>query len=251
MQYTALIVDDESRARKVLTLLIEEYCPHVDILGEANNLQEAIKKINSLKPNIVFLDIEMPGMSGLQLYEFYDEIDFSVIFTTAYSDFAIQAIKLSAIDYLLKPIQGEELQLAVNKVVQTRPQMEQIEALKDNINPENTIKKIGLPSSNGLNFIATDQIIYLQADGSYTNFFLLDGSKMVVSKKIKAFDFLQQDESFFRTHRSFIVNLNHIKRVSKTNGGTIVMNNSHELSIAKDKKDQLLQTLNTIGFRTF
>ncbi|MCU0421475.1 MAG: LytTR family DNA-binding domain-containing protein [Bacteroidia bacterium] len=238
--YTAVIIDDEAKARRIMEALIMECCPEVKVLTVAEDVLTGIKAINKYNPDIVFLDIEMPGYTGFQLLDFFDEINFEVIFTTAYSEYALQAFQVSAVDYLLKPIQIEQLRTAVDKVSKLRgvhSQHERISALKVNLE-EQHLKKIALPTSSGLLFIQVDNILYLEADGSYTHIYMKDGTKHLISKRIKEFEnMLIRDIRFFRTHRSFLINTTCIKAYIKQDGGHIVMENDAIVHLSRERKD--------------
>lgn len=248
--FKAIIIDDEPRARKVLSTLLAENCPEVEILGTAGDVPEGVKSINKLQPDVVFLDIEMPGYSGFELLDFFQEVTFQIIFTTAYSEYALQAFEVSAIDYLLKPIQIDKLISAVEKAKQQisySQTAEKLEALKSNLSAEGQIKKIALPVANGLLFVETLDIIYLKAEGSYTQIHLVNGPKLLVSKKLKEFEQLLQNPSFFKSHRSFLINLDHVQQYVRQDGGYIVMKNQDVVSIAKDRRDSLLKAISRIG----
>lgn len=247
--FTAVIIDDEAKARRIMETLINDHCPQLNVVATAEDVLTGVKAIQKYKPNIVFLDIEMPGYTGFQLLDFFDELDFEVIFATAYSEYALQAFQVSAVDYLLKPIQIEQLQLAVEKAIKLsgNSQMkERVSALKENIE-EHALKKIALPMSHGLTFVPIKDILYLEADGSYTHIYLCNGEKLLVSKKIKEFEgTLHAQNHFFRTHRSYIINLLRIKQYIKQDGGHIVMENDGIVHIARERKDdfnQLIQSL--------
>lgn len=236
----AIIVEDEERSMLMLSSLLVEYCPEVTLVGSASTPEDAYALIKKSTPDIVFLDIEMPGYTGFQLLDFFDEVNFAVIFTTAYSEYALQAFQVSAVDYLLKPIQIDQLNSAIEKVSRlkgTTQNREKIHTLKENLE-DHHIKKIALSTSQGLIFVPVNQIIYLEADGSYTHIFLTDGSKLLISKKIKEFEnILTQDNHFFRTHRSFIVNLGFIKQYIKQDGGHLIMENGAIVHISRERKD--------------
>lgn len=238
-----LIVDDEPKARRIMCTLVEKYCPDLEVIGTTDDVPSAVKMINKHQPDLVFLDIEMPGYTGFQLLDFFENVNFQIIFVTAYSDYAIQAFQVSAIDYLLKPIEIKPLKLAVEKAVQQRQssdQTQRLEALKANLNPTGAIKKVALPVADGFIFVEPEDIIYLQADGSYTNIFLQDGQKLLVTKKIKEFVRILSHPCFFKTHRSYLINLNRIKQYVKHDGGYIVMNNGDRVTLARDRKDEFL-----------
>lgn len=244
--FTAVIIDDEAKARRIMEVLLTENCPNVKVVAAAEDVLSGIKAINNHKPDIVFLDIEMPGYTGFQLLDFFDEITFDVIFATAYSEYAVQAFKVSAVDYLLKPIQIDQLQLAVDKVIKLNGHTqtkEKLVTLKENIESR-VIKKIALPMAQGLVFIATSDIIYLEADGSYTNIFMADGTKFLISKKIKEFENnLNPSNGFFRIHRSYLINITRIKQYVKQDGGHIEMENGAIVHLSRERKDEFNQLI--------
>lgn len=241
----AIIIDDEQRARNVLQTLITENIESVQIVDMADDVPGGVKSINKYKPDIVFLDVEMPGYNGFQLLDFFEEINFHIIFTTAYSEYALQAFQVSAIDYLLKPIQIEQLQKAVEKVKQLSrsDNQEKYNTFKENIGDKG-IQKIALPVSNGLLFVQLENIELVEADGSYSHFVLKDGQKIMVSKRIKEFEnALLASKNFFRPHRSYIVNLNYIRQYVKSDGGYLLMQNDTQVSLSKDMKDEFLKVI--------
>lgn len=244
----ALIIDDEAKARRILLELLKEYCPQVEVVGEADDVPNAVKAIHKHQPNLVFLDIEMPGYTGFQLLDFFDNVSFEIIFTTAYREYAIQAFQVSAIDYLLKPIQIELLIKAIEKVesqLSSAPQInERIDALKSNLSQEH-ITRIALPVAEGLLFVEVEEIVYLNAEGAYTQIFLDGGKKVLVSKKIKSFEKVLDHPSFFRTHRSYLINLNRVKQYVKQDGGYIVMDNNDSVNLARERKEDFLKAYST------
>lgn len=236
----AIIIDDEERARRVLEKLLLDYCEGVEVVAMCENVPEAVLKINELNPDVVFCDIEMPDYSGLELLSFFKDVNFELIFATGYSDFAIQAFEMSAIDYLLKPIQIEKLEAAVGKLKQKLHQAtmhDRLKTLRKNIK-DKKINKIALPVADGLIFINVKNITLLEADGSYTHVWLKDGTNIVVCKKIKYFEVLLAESSqFFRVHRSSIVNINSIKKYSKAEN-YIFLENNKSVKVARDKKTE-------------
>jgi len=244
----ALIIDDEKKARNLLQVLIEENCPQITDIELAENLPSGIKLIHSFKPDVVFLDIEMPGYSGLQLLEFLtpDQINFEIIFTTAYSEYAIKAFELNAIDYLLKPLRDEQVENAVKKAISQIGKSrvsERLEELKNSFKATN-IRKIGLPVSNGVLFVEFDDIVLLEVDRMYTKVFTKNDGEILVSKPMKFFiDVLKDSNEFYRPHRSFLINLKHIKQYVNQDGGYIVMDNKKTVGISRDKKDEFFELL--------
>ena len=243
----AIIIEDETKARRVLEELLKEYCPEVSVLAAVDSVPEGVKAINKLQPDIVFLDIEMPEYNGFQLFEFINDINFEVIFTTAYQEYALQAFEVAAIGYLLKPIQIEKLVQAVEKVKEKLKEQssERIEILR-NTWKEEKVSKVALPISEGFLFVELNDIMYLSAEGSYTNIILRDNRKFIVSKNIKSFEDLFSGHLFFRPHRSYLINLNAVKQLIKQDGGYILMENGDAVSITKEKKDDFLKAYQSL-----
>lgn len=243
--YKVIIIDDELRARNLLNGLIREYCPDLTVVDLCEDLPSGVKSIRKHKPDLVLLDIEMPGYSGLELLDFFDEndIDFSVIFTTAYSEFAIQAFKLSAIDYLLKPIEPSDLEQAVDRFKRQHQQRaqnwSQLMALKTG-----SYDKIGVPTSNGFRFVDLHDITYLKAQNSYTELFMQSGEKILLCRTLKNFDEMLAANSFFlRCHKSYIINVHHTQEFTRSNGGFIIMKDQTEIPISQDKQQELLEKI--------
>ena len=246
MEIKAVIIDDEVRARFSLQLLLEEYCPNIEIIEQCETLAEGIKAINKNKPNLVFLDIEMPGHSGLELFDFFneEEINFSVIFTTAYSQYALKAFKFSAIDYLLKPINPIELVEAVNRFQKIKSQ--NIKILKENLD-QNKLNKIAVPTGNSILFLETDQILYVKGEGSYCEIVLLNGEKIICSRYLKNFeDILSNYSNFLRVQKSYIANLNYVSVYNKSDGGNLEFNNKTCIPISLDKVDLIMEKITLI-----
>ena len=249
--HTCLIIDDENKSIETLSKIILEYCDDkLQILGIANNIDEAYPLILTLKPNIVFLDIEMPFGSGFDLLEKFDKIDFQVIFTTGFDQYAITAIKFSALDYLLKPINIQEVRDAVSKAInniESKQLNDNFKILLENLRkPKNTSNKIPLPVINGLELVQIDQIVYCHADEDYTHLFLKDGSKKVVTKSIKDFEELLTEYGFFRIHHSFLINKSYIKKYTKGEGGSVITELDTEIPVSRRRKIEFLQWLNEL-----
>lgn len=244
----AILIDDEKRARISLSLLLQEYCPEIEIVSECENLPEGIKAIRKFQPEVVFLDIEMPGHSGLELLDFFNEneINFDIIFTTAYNEYAIQAFKFSAIDYLLKPIVAEELVDAIHRLKKQQQKKENIALLKENIYREN-LTKIAVPSGNNLLFLETEKIQYIKGEGAYSEVFLNDKTSQLVSRNLKNFeDILCSDSRFMRIHKSYIVNINYVTAYTKSDGGNVILNNNTYIPISSDKVPNILENIQII-----
>jgi len=244
----AIIIDDEKRARMNLSMLLEEYCPQVEVVNDCENLPEGVKAIRRLQPDLVLLDIEMPGHSGLELLDFFDEneVDFSIVFTTAYNEFAIQAFKLSAIDYLLKPINPDELVTAVQRVEKQKQKNENYKLLKSNLQNE-TFDKIAVPSGNLVLFLALNDIMYIKGEGAYSDLFLQDKTKHTVSRNLKNFeDIICTNPKFLRVHKSYIVNMDYVKAYNKSDGGSLDLFNTMQIPVSPDKASTVLEKIQLI-----
>ncbi len=244
----AIIIDDEMAARVLLNGMLQDAVPELEVVALCENLAEGIKAIRKYSPDLVYLDIEMPGNSGLDILDFFDEEDitFSIIFTTAYSHYAIKAFKLSAIDYLLKPIEQEELVEAFNrfKSAKTR-ENKQYALLKENLK-ETSTKKIAVPSGNSFHFIQMDDIHYLKAEGSYTQIQFTNGTRLIVSRTLKNFEETINDESqFFRCHKSYLVRSIYIIGYNKSDG-QLLLTNGVNIPISPDKTNELMTLMKLV-----
>jgi two-component system LytT family response regulator len=241
-----VIIDDEPKARNLLKTILEESCREITEIYEADDLPSGVISINKTKPNIVFLDVEMPNYLGTQILDFFGDvpINFQLIFTTAYSEYAIKAFELNAISYLLKPLRPSQVKEAVEKAVEFNLKNKinnQIIEL-DNTLKTNTFSKIGLPVADGVQFIKLSDITFFKADGMYTNVHIVDNETLLISKPLKYFvEILAELPQFYRSHRSFLINKNHINQLVKKDGGYIVMDNNEIVSVAKDKLNELSQ----------
>lgn len=247
-----VIIDDEKKARNLLRILIEENCPKITEIYEAEDLLTGVEIIRKEEPQIVFLDIEMPEHSGLEILNFIEKdiVNFEIIFTTAYSEYAIEAFQLSAIDYLLKPIRPTQVKEAVEKTVKVigKSQInERLTELKKNLDTS-CFKKIGLPHANGIKFVNFKDIITLEADGMYTKIDTFNDGEILVSKPLKYFvALLQRQKVFYKPHRSYLINLSYIKEYIKSDGGYLIMDNNNTVSISKDKKEEFLTIMQNMG----
>lgn len=242
---SSIVVDDEPESLRSLGQLIEEECPEVDILALCDNSKEAIIEIRKKQPDILFLDIDMPYINGFELLEMVPDVDFEVIFTTAHDEYALKAFRISAIDYLLKPIDTDELKQAVEKVRIFREKghaSRQIHFLIQQIRDleNNNVQQIALPTFDGLEIIPMENIIYCASDGAYSHVYFSDDSELFISKTLKYLEDALGSFHFFRVHRSYIVNLNKIKKYVKTDGGLVIMSNGKELPVSRSRKDELL-----------
>lgn len=242
----ALIVDDESKARSLLQTLIQKKCPEITEIFLAEDLPEAIKLIKSKTPHIVFMDIEMPEYSGLQLLDFLnpEEINFEIVFTTAYSEYAIKAFEMNAIAYLLKPLQPNLVKESVEKAIRNLNQnqiSQKLTELKASFDSAN-FSKIGLPVADGILFLEFNDIILFKADGMYTKVYSKKEGEILISKPLKFIaDNLENNTIFFRPHRSYLINLSYIKQFVRSDGNYIIMDNGTEASLSKEKREEFLQ----------
>lgn len=243
----AIIVDDEERARNGLKQLLEMSAPEVEVVAMCANVPDAVIAINQHKPEVVFLDVEMPQYSGLQIGQFIPEMNFHIIFVTAYSEYAIKAFELSAVDYLLKPVQPEKLEDAIRKLKARTVQMtaQRIELAETSLQ-SNDFNRIALPVSDGFLFVEIKDIMLLEADGAYTKVHLENGSELLVSKRLLFFENVLEDRPFMvRIHRSYLVNFNFVKRYSKSES-VIVLDNGQTVSVPKEKKAFIEEALKRI-----
>ncbi|MES2732113.1 MAG: LytTR family DNA-binding domain-containing protein [Bacteroidota bacterium] len=241
----SIIVDDELKSRESLKKMVTNFCEEVEVSALCQNVAEGREAIDQYKPDIVFLDVQMQRETGFDLLATVKKINFEVIFTTAHSEFAIKAIKFSAIDYLLKPIDIEELRKAVTKVEKKQNEnMEgRLEQLIMNLKNGNENYKLALPTSEGLTFIKISEILYCKASGNYTEIFMLDGKKHLVSRQLIEYDELLSEQGFFRIHHSCLINLNYIKNYVKGEGGYIVMTDGASLDVSRRKKEAFLERI--------
>ncbi len=242
---STIIIDDEQHCIDTLTMQLQEYCPDVNLLGAFKSAKAALEAIEILKPDLIFTDIEMPQMNGFQMLEKIKNINFSVIFTTSFDQYAIKAIKFSALDYLLKPIDPKELIASIHKVQQqsNRPPAAQFDLLfKRFQNGPNSFNKIAIPTSHGFELIAVSDIIYCEADDNYTHLFLKDKRKLTATRTFKDVEEQVSEFSHFeRVHHSFIVNMNEINRYVRGEGGYLVMSDGSVVNVSRSRKDNLLK----------
>ncbi len=245
-----LIVDDVKKSREALQLILQNYCPQTKVIGQASSAEEAFPLIQTEKPDLVLLDIEMPNGSGFSLLNRFESIDFEVIFTTAFDQYAIKAIKFCALDYLLKPIDIKELIKAIQKTeekIRHSQERENLQHLLSNLKQRNSPKnKIALPTQEGLAFIMVDDIVRCEADGNYTLIYFKNGKKTVTTRKIKDFEELLNEHAFFRVHRSHLINLNCIEKYYRGDGGYVTMVDGSSIDVARRKKDDFLESLSRI-----
>ncbi len=243
----AIIVEDEKKSRETLQGLLKRYCKNVEVLDEADGYRQGIEKIKQHKPDVVFLDIQMPDGSGFRLLEEIEKIDFEIIFTTAFDHYAIKAIKYSALDYLLKPIDPEELVNSIKKVELKKSGShinKHIRVLLDNIRtPESESQKIVLSTSDKIHIIEVSRIVRCESDNYYTNFFLNDGKKILISKTLKENEELLSGHNFIRPHKSHLINLDYVKSFNRDEGGYILMKDGSKVPVSRRKREQILEVL--------
>lgn len=240
----AILVDDEVSCTDVLHWQLETYCPSVKVLYECNSPEDAIEKIKTLQPDVIFLDIEMPGMNAFEMLNALKPFSFEVIFTTAYNQFAVQAFKEKAIDYLLKPIEKSDLIAAVEKLMQkektkSSEKMEELLSLFKEQMKAN--KKVALPTNDGISFLNVDQIVRVESDSNYSYVFLENGEKVCITKTLKQIEESLEGQPFYRVHQSHLVNLNHIIKYMKDGGGYLVMSDNTTITVARQRKDGFME----------
>jgi len=242
-----VIVDDEKKSREVLIEILTQYCPDVSIIAEAENCNQGVTVINNAKPDIVLLDIQMPDGIGFNVLERIENPEFEVIFITAFDQYAIKAIKYSALDYILKPVNPTELIKSIEKYrsrVFPNTLSKRLHVLLENMKPEKSQKqKIVLSTSEGYHVINTEDIVRCQSDSYYTNFHLITGKRIIVSKTLKEFEELLGDSGFVRTHKSHLINTRYIKSYIRTDGGYIIMTDGEEIPVSRRKKDYITEII--------
>ena len=241
----AVIVDDEPYCCEALATLLED-CADIEVMAICHSAADALAAIKKYSPVLVFLDVEMPKMNGFEMLEQLSSVNFEIIFTTSYDQYALKAIRFSAIDYLLKPVDSEELQKAIQKVVHRsqKPIAQQLEILMQKIHqPSTPINKIAMPTMEGLQMIPVDSIISCESDSNYTILFLKNNKKIIASRTLKDIEELLEEHSFARVHRCYLANLNEVEKYIKGDGGYLVMSDGKTIDVARNKKEVLLKKL--------
>lgn len=245
---TAVIIDDEPNSASYLQGLLEKQIPEIILKGRAGSVEEGIALIQKTKPSIVFLDVELQTATGFDLLNRLGAITFSVIFTTAHEHYALQAIKFAALDFLLKPVDADELKSAVNKASKHHNESflnENLSVLLENMRNKKEQKKIAISTSSGIHVIELKDILYLQADGPYTNIYSNNTLRIMSSKHLKEYEDLLRDFGFYRIHKSYVVNLTEIKQYVKSDGGYVIMSNGVKVAVSEKKKDDLITKLSS------
>ncbi len=242
----AIIVDDEINSRENLRGVLDKFCPEVTVLGEACSAVEAIQKIQEHKPMLIFLDIEMPGGNGFEVLKYFQKPEFGIIFITAYDHYAIQAIRFSALDYILKPIDTLQLKAAIQRYIeQVEAHNERLIQFIKNNKLAQKKKKIALASFDKIDFVEVNQIIKCEGQANYTTVFLASGEKMLVSKSLIEYEDILFDYGFVRTHKSHIVNIDHVKTFIKNDGGYLLLSDGSTVPLSRRKRDFVLSQLKT------
>jgi two-component system LytT family response regulator len=242
----AILLDDEAPSRNMLENLLREYCPEINILASCSSIAEAKKALAVHEPDLVFLDVELPEGTSFELLQGLKNVKFEIIFTTAHEKYALQAIRFSALDYLMKPILADELKTAVKRVFQkadTKSRGPQLDALIYNLNYSNADKKLAIPTTNGYEFISISEVVRCEAADNYTYFYLTTGAKILVSKTLMEFERLLSSFYFFRVHQSNLINLRMIKSYQKGEGGVLIMTDDTEVEVSRRKKADLLTAI--------
>jgi len=241
----AILIDDEVHCVDTLNILIHDFCPEVQVMEQCVSAKQALIAVKKYHPDLVFLDIEMPLMNGFEFLEQFTDIPFSVIFTTSYDQYAIKAIRFSALDYLLKPIDPKELITAVQKVQEQkmRPSSEQFHMLIEQVhNRGNKFTRVAVPTSEGFELIPAEEIIYCEADDNYTHLFLKNKKKIIACRTLKEVEEQLADfSSFIRVHHSYMVNLNEVTKYVRGEGGYLVMSDDSTVNVSRSRKDALMK----------
>ena len=244
-----VIIDDENKIINTITKLIETSFIDISIVASSNDIRSGYHQIIKHQPDILILDINLPDGTGFDLLKRFSHPRFKLIFVTAYEEYAIKAFKFSAIDYILKPIDANELNLAISKARDLKIIEEQqlkVKALMENVNEDKTLKKIVLRTSESLHLVKVEDIIRCEADSNYTFFYLIDGRKILISKTIKEYTELLKNSGFVRVHQSHLINTSYIDRYDKTSGRGLVMKDDSNIPVSKDRKPYFLKHLDSL-----
>lgn len=242
--YKTLIIDDESKARNALKNLLATHCQQIMVVGEADNVSAGVKAIHEFSPDLVFLDVQMPDGTGFDLLQQIGDVKFKVIFASAYDKFAIQAFRFSALDYLQKPVEPEKLIDACSRLETSDERYEELnKKLEVLLSNKNSFEKITLPTLDGIIFVKIKEIIRCESDNNYTQFFLINKRKILVSKTLKDYDEMLTPFNFFRIHKSHLINLAFLERYKKGEGGSVIMEDGAELEVSRRRKEDFMNAL--------
>lgn len=241
----AILIDDEPDGLEDLKEAIEKYCPDISVLGAFNLPSEGMEAIKKIKPDLVFLDVQMPGMSGFELLQKLSPVSFNVIFVSAYDRYAIKAIKFSALDYLLKPVDVDELMQAVSRVKEhMAPAQYSVQSVLHNTQQgSGRIERLAVPSTEGIDFFDVKDIIFCKADSCYTHIYFTHHQTKIVTRVLKDFEDLLSESGFCRVHNSFLINLSHVKRYIRGEGGYAILTDDHHVDISRRRKEEFLSLL--------
>src|SRR5258705_3016476 len=240
MTLRTIIIDDEPDSVNLLKLQLTQHCPQVELVGSYTSSVKASQNIETLGPDLLFLDIEMPVMNGFEILEKILHLNFSIVFVTAYNQFALKAFRFNALDFLVKPIDTKELIEAVTKAEKRiKPTSAQLSMLQKQLRGE-AVTKIAIPGPHGVTFIDLNEIVFSEASNNYSKLVLTDGRHFLISKTLKDVQEVLEEEHFLRVHRQYIINLNHVKQFNR-NEGVITMDNGDHLPIARNQKERLIE----------
>lgn len=245
---SAAIIDDEEILCDALEVQLKAYCPEIKIVFKCSDPLKADQMISQYSPEIVFLDIEMPGLTGLELLGKFPSPLFHVIFVTAHDKFALKAFKFSAVDYLLKPVETQDLIEAVgkakNRVSHDPPQLNVLLKMVQEMRPNQELKRVALPTANEIVIVAVDEIVFCEGDGNYTKVIMTNGSRIILSKTLKILEDFLDDRVFFRIHNAYLININHIRKVNRRDGGSILMDNNADLPMSRYRRQEFFGRFN-------
>jgi len=242
----AILIDDEWSSLQNLQQKLTEFCPDVEIIATAQKPEDAILLIRQHKPDVIFLDIEMPRMNGFRMLDELGQFDFDIIFTTAYNHYAVDAIRISAFDYLMKPVAIKDLQSAVERLARSRQiqTKDKLDVLRQSLSANRSQEeKIAVPTNEGLEFIPIRNILHIESSSNYSKLFLLEGKSILVTKLLKEFEDLLVPYQFFRVHNSHLINLKYIKKYIRGEGGQVIMQNGDVIDVSRRKKDEFLKSI--------
>jgi two-component system LytT family response regulator len=243
----AIIIDDEANCAETLQLLLNKYCKSVEVVAVLNDSLKAEESIRRFVPDIVFLDIEMPHLTGFDVLQATKNVGYEAIFTTAYDHYALRAIKQNAFDYLLKPVDTDELVQAITKIEEKRKEgkldIEKVTSLLAELGREKKMQKLAVPALDGIIYLDIDRIIRISADSNYSNIFMDGGKKITSSKTLKEYEQLLSEQRFFRVHNAHLVNLDFVEKYIRGEGGVLVMRDGVNIDVSRQKKKALLDLL--------